>query len=115
MDCGFYFHSVEPANLCYKRTHRDPRSPTECCCILHREHGLDYQKVLSDAGTRLPFPEWGSGNPSHHSTLHSTGRDSDKAETMRPQDFRTKHFYFPQKRAAEQPFPLASELRNSGL
>lgn len=61
------------------------------------------------------FQNGAQETPSHHNTLHSTGRDSDKAETMCPQDFRTKHFYFPQKRVAEQPFSLASKLRNSGL
>lgn len=45
-------------------------------------------------------------------TLRSTDRNSDKADTMCPQDFRTKHFYFSQKRASKQLFSLASKLRN---
>lgn len=76
---------------------KGPRNPSECCCVLIGKTDCISRKSFQLQEQGCLFQNGAPEPPSHHNTLHSTGRDSDKAGTVCPQDFRTKHFYFLQK------------------
>jgi hypothetical protein len=103
---------MRSTNFCYKRATVIPGAQLTPVAFCTGNMGWISRETTQMHGQGHLFQNGAQEAPSHHSTLRSTDGNSDKADSVCPQDFRTKHFYFPQKRATEQLLPLASKLRN---